>query len=174
MKRLLILGSGTAGTMVANKLRRRLPVGEWAITIVDQDSEHHYQPGYLLIPFGVYDPSTVVKPRKRFLPRGVNTIIGTRSTTALSTSPSRMLAMWSRRVASSTRPGRIVDSTRRPVVRRHDASHSNAMVDAGRRLDTPRRWAPMESSLLGASIWESWLIRHRIDLASSGSGRRPG
>ena len=62
--------------MVANKLRRRLPHSEWAITIVDQDPEHHYQPGYLLIPFGVYDPSTVVKPSKRFLPRGVNTVIG--------------------------------------------------------------------------------------------------
>ena len=62
--------------MVANRLRRRLPVGEWAITIVDQDPDHHYQPGYLLIPFGVYDPSMVVRPRKRFLPRGVNTIVG--------------------------------------------------------------------------------------------------
>jgi sulfide:quinone oxidoreductase len=76
MKRLLILGAGTAGTMVANRLRRRLPDGEWAITIVDQDPDHHYQPGYLLIPFGVYDPSMVVRPRKRFLPRGVNTIVG--------------------------------------------------------------------------------------------------
>ena len=62
--------------MVANRLRRRLPEGEWAITIVDQDPDHHYQPGYLLIPFGVYDPSMVVRPRKRFLPRGVNTIVG--------------------------------------------------------------------------------------------------
>ena len=62
--------------MVANRLRRRLPDDEWAITIVDQDPDHHYQPGYLLIPFGVYDPSLVVKPRKRFLPRGVNIIVG--------------------------------------------------------------------------------------------------
>ena len=76
MKRLLILGAGTAGTMVANRLRRRLPEAEWAITIVDQDPEHHYQPGYLLIPFGVYDPSIVVKPRRRFLPKDVNTILG--------------------------------------------------------------------------------------------------
>ena len=52
------------------------PDSEWAITIVDQDPDHHYQPGYLLIPFGVYDPSMVVKPRKKFLPRGVNTIVG--------------------------------------------------------------------------------------------------
>lgn len=52
MERLLVLGAGTAGTMVANKLRPRLPRDEWAITLVDQDREHHYQPGYLFIPFG--------------------------------------------------------------------------------------------------------------------------
>ena len=57
MNRLLILGAGTAGTMVANKLRRRLAGDEWSITIVDHDSQHHYQPGYLFIPFGIYEPS---------------------------------------------------------------------------------------------------------------------
>ena len=77
MKRLLILGAGTAGTMVANKLRSRLDRSEWAITIVDQDNVHHYQPGYLLMPFGVYKPSQVVKPRDRFIPRGVELKIGT-------------------------------------------------------------------------------------------------
>jgi sulfide:quinone oxidoreductase len=77
MKRLLILGAGTAGTMVANKLRRRLDKAEWAVTIVDQDNVHHYQPGYLLMPFGVYKPSQIVKPRTRFIPKDVELKIGT-------------------------------------------------------------------------------------------------
>lgn len=34
-KQLVILGGGSAGTMAANKLRRRLPREEWAITVVD-------------------------------------------------------------------------------------------------------------------------------------------
>jgi len=76
MNRLLILGAGTAGTMVANKLRRRLPGDEWEITIVDQSTEHHYQPGYLFIPFGIYEPATVVKPKSRFIPKGVTAIVG--------------------------------------------------------------------------------------------------
>ncbi len=76
MKRLLILGAGTAGTMVANKLRRRLDRSEWAITIVDQDNVHHYQPGYLLMPFGVYKPDQIVKPRTQFIPKGVDLQIG--------------------------------------------------------------------------------------------------
>lgn len=76
MKRLLILGGGTAGTMVANKLRPRLPKSEWAITIVDQDTVHYYQPGYLMIPFGIYKPSEIVQPRARFIPDGVELKIG--------------------------------------------------------------------------------------------------
>ncbi len=32
MKRLLVLGAGTAGTMVVNRLRRLLDTDEWQIT----------------------------------------------------------------------------------------------------------------------------------------------
>ena len=54
MKRLVVLGAGTAGTMVANKLRHRLDRDAWSITVVDQDDHHHYQPGYPFVPFGRY------------------------------------------------------------------------------------------------------------------------
>jgi sulfide:quinone oxidoreductase len=74
VKRLLILGSGTAGTMVANKLRPRLALDEWDITIVDQEATHYYQPGFLFIPFGTYQPSDVIKPKADFIPAGVNEI----------------------------------------------------------------------------------------------------
>ncbi len=40
MKKLLILGAGTAGTMVANRLRRLLDRDDWQITIVDQNETH--------------------------------------------------------------------------------------------------------------------------------------
>ena len=53
MKKLLILGGGTAGTMVANRLAHELDRDEWQITIVDQ-TKHYYQPGFLFIPFGIY------------------------------------------------------------------------------------------------------------------------
>ena len=69
MPTLLILGSGTAGTMAANLLRDRLDES-WSITVVDRDNEHHYQPGYLFIPFWM-PPERVVKDRRRFLPDGV-------------------------------------------------------------------------------------------------------
>ena len=34
-KRLLVLGAGTAGTMVANKISQRLP--DWSVTVVSRD-----------------------------------------------------------------------------------------------------------------------------------------
>ncbi len=49
---LVVLGAGTAGTMVVNKLHRALPATDWTITVVDRDDIHDYQPGYLFLPFG--------------------------------------------------------------------------------------------------------------------------
>lgn len=69
MKKLLILGAGTAGTMVANRLTRMLDMDHWQITLVDQNPEHYYQPGYLFIPFGIYNRKDVVKPVRDFIPR---------------------------------------------------------------------------------------------------------
>jgi sulfide:quinone oxidoreductase len=73
MKHLLVLGAGTAGTMVVNKLRRRLDDG-WQITVVEQSDLHHYQPGYLFLPFGGYAPRDIVKPTRQFIPTGVELV----------------------------------------------------------------------------------------------------
>jgi sulfide:quinone oxidoreductase len=75
MKSLLILGAGTAGTMVANKMRHLLDNDEWRITIVDQHETHYYQPGFLFIPFGMYSKNDVVKPKRDFIPQGVELIM---------------------------------------------------------------------------------------------------
>jgi sulfide:quinone oxidoreductase len=76
MRRLLILGGGTAGTMVANRLRPLLAHHEWEVTVVDHDETHHYQPGYLFIPFGSYQPDDIMRPRRRSLTSGVDLVIG--------------------------------------------------------------------------------------------------
>ena len=75
MKTLLILGAGTAGTMVANRLYRSLDEDEWSIKIVDQHETHYYQPGFLFIPFGMYSKNDVVKPKRDFIPAGVELIM---------------------------------------------------------------------------------------------------
>ncbi len=74
MKRIVILGAGTAGTMMANHLRNHLKREEWEIDIIDEREEHHYQPGYLFLPFDIYEPEDITKPIRDFIPHGVNLI----------------------------------------------------------------------------------------------------
>lgn len=75
MKKLVILGAGTAGTMMLNKLYNTLDTKEWSITIVDKDETHYYQPGFLFIPFGIYSRRDVIKPKRDFFPSGVEVIL---------------------------------------------------------------------------------------------------
>jgi sulfide:quinone oxidoreductase len=74
MKTLLILGAGTGGTMVANKMAHLLDPQDWKVIIVDKDETHYYQPGFLFIPFGIYTPADVVKPKRDFIPQNVEFI----------------------------------------------------------------------------------------------------
>ena len=75
MKRALILGAETAGTMMANVLAKKLPKKEWEICVVDQHKTHYYQPGFLFLPFDIYQPEDVIKPIDDFLPKRVNRIV---------------------------------------------------------------------------------------------------
>lgn len=76
MKRIVILGGGTGGTMMAVKLRKALDPEDWSITVVDRDDRHIYQPGLLFIPFGLYSERDLYKPRSRFIPEGVTLALG--------------------------------------------------------------------------------------------------
>jgi len=76
MKNLVILGAGTAGTIMANKLAPALSTQDWRIVIVDHHETHYYQPGFLFIPFGIYSRDDVIKPRRDYLPAGVEMELG--------------------------------------------------------------------------------------------------
>jgi NADPH-dependent 2,4-dienoyl-CoA reductase/sulfur reductase-like enzyme len=74
MTRILILGGGTAATVMANRLARfyrsEFDAGRTAIT-VDQDDRHVYQPGLLFVPFGIYGVEEIVRERVQQLLPGV-------------------------------------------------------------------------------------------------------
>lgn len=75
MKRLLILGAGTAGTMMAHKMRRKLKVSEWDITVIDKSEKHFYQPGLIFVPFKLYGYTGEkgnIKNTRDLLPKDVN------------------------------------------------------------------------------------------------------
>lgn len=75
MKRVVILGGGTGGTIMANRLFRKLSKKEWEIVVIDRDNDHFYQPGFIFIPFGMYTKEQVKKPRINYLPKGVQFIM---------------------------------------------------------------------------------------------------
>jgi sulfide:quinone oxidoreductase len=77
MRKILILGAGAGGTIVAAMLRKQLKESDWQITIIDRDERHHYQAGYLFIPFGIYGEQDVLKPKKEFIPPGVEFVLDT-------------------------------------------------------------------------------------------------
>ncbi|ABB22959.1 type III sulfide quinone reductase, selenoprotein subtype [Pelodictyon luteolum] len=73
-KKIVVLGAGTAGTIVSNNLRRHLS-DDWEITVIDRDDRHIYQPGLLFVPFGIQKSKTLVKSRKKFILPGVKFVL---------------------------------------------------------------------------------------------------
>ncbi|MEU0538143.1 NAD(P)/FAD-dependent oxidoreductase [Amycolatopsis tolypomycina] len=69
MKRIVILGGGTGGTLAANRLSRDFGDGA-RITVVDRDDHHVYQPGLLFVPFGTAGGGDLVRSRPRQLADG--------------------------------------------------------------------------------------------------------
>jgi len=78
MKRVLILGAGTGGTLIANRLYRKLwrevKNGDVEITIIEPSVWHYYQPAYLLLPLNLVDENEVRRPTGSLLPEKVKWI----------------------------------------------------------------------------------------------------
>ena len=70
-KQIIILGAGTAGTMVANHLAKHQSE-RYQITIIDQHEKHYYQPGFLLYPFGRYKEADIIRSRSKLLSKKVD------------------------------------------------------------------------------------------------------
>jgi sulfide:quinone oxidoreductase len=68
-------GGGTGGTLTANRLRKLHHPDAVAITVVDQDDEHVYQPGLLFVPFGLAHAEDISRPRGRQLHDGIDYVV---------------------------------------------------------------------------------------------------
>ena len=73
--RILVLGGGTGGTLVANRLRQLYTPADAHITVVDQDDVHVYQPGLLFVPFGLAHVEDIVRPRRRQLHDDIDVVV---------------------------------------------------------------------------------------------------
>jgi sulfide:quinone oxidoreductase len=66
---IVILGGGTGGTIVANRLTRYPYRDHMQVTVIDSNNDHLYQPGLLFVPFGAATVTGLTRPRdEQFLP----------------------------------------------------------------------------------------------------------
>jgi sulfide:quinone oxidoreductase len=80
MERILILGGGVGGTIVANlvsrKLARLIDGGQASVTVVDKLGAHVYQPGFMYITFGGEHAQRLQRPERSLLDDRVNLVVG--------------------------------------------------------------------------------------------------
>jgi len=74
MKRIVIVGAGSAGVMVASRMRRALSEVEAEITVLEKSDKHIYQPGFVTLLFDLDKPENLIRPTKDLLLKGVNLI----------------------------------------------------------------------------------------------------
>lgn len=70
--KVVILGGGVGGTLVANKLAKHNDLME--VTVVDATGVHHYQPGLLYLPFGWEQPEKLRQDERNLLQPTVNLV----------------------------------------------------------------------------------------------------
>ncbi len=78
-KKIVILGGGVAGTIVANQLARKI-AGELrsksvTITQIGNTESHTYQPGWLYIPFDLSRPEDLKRPQRSLLDPGIEFVL---------------------------------------------------------------------------------------------------
>ncbi|MFK5921703.1 MAG: FAD/NAD(P)-binding oxidoreductase [Verrucomicrobiota bacterium] len=76
MKNIIIIGGGTGGCIVANLLAKKLDSDEAKITVISASEQHHYQPGWLYVPFAREDARSLTRPVRDLLKKQINLLIG--------------------------------------------------------------------------------------------------
>ena len=76
-KRILILGGGVGGTIVANIVARATNLDEVEVTVVDATGGHAYMPGWLYLPFNGSEGQQLSHNERSLLNHRVNLVVGT-------------------------------------------------------------------------------------------------
>jgi len=74
-KKIVILGGGVGGIVVANELRRVLS-REHSIRIVERSATHAFAPSFLWLMVGQRTPGTITRPLRNLLEAGIDLTIG--------------------------------------------------------------------------------------------------
>ncbi len=75
-QRIVILGGGVGGTIVANVVARALHADQAQITVIDATGEHQYMPGWLYLPFNHHEGLELSREERTLLNQQVQLVIG--------------------------------------------------------------------------------------------------
>jgi sulfide:quinone oxidoreductase len=75
-QRIVIIGGGVGGTIVANVVARALHADQAQITVIDSTGEHQYMPGWLYLPFNHHDGFELWRDEATLLNKHVQLVIG--------------------------------------------------------------------------------------------------
>ncbi|MHA2250093.1 MAG: NAD(P)/FAD-dependent oxidoreductase [Candidatus Kariarchaeaceae archaeon] len=73
LQKIVIIGSGTGGTIMANRLHRKLKK-KAEVTIIDPGFKLVYQPGFLFTMFGKDKTKNLIKDARKYIPKQVNAV----------------------------------------------------------------------------------------------------
>ncbi len=188
MHRIVILGGGTGGTLVANRLRRHLDEDRASITVVDRDDQHVYQPGLLFVPFGLGHPEDIARSRRGQLHRGIEMRVGEVDGVDLATRTVRLedkeelaydvlVVASGARLATEETEGLTGPGWMERVFTFYDLDGARALADAlewfeGGRLvvnviDMPIKCpvAPLEFCFLADWYFQQLAVRDRVEIS---------
>ncbi len=75
-QRIVIIGGGVGGTIVANVVARALHADQAQITVIDATGEHQYMPGWLYLPFNHHEGLELSREERTLLNQHVQLVIG--------------------------------------------------------------------------------------------------
>ena len=73
-KHVVIVGGGTAGIMLANRLRKNLAAREADITVIERRKQHYYQSGWLTLLFDIDKPESLTRNVSELVAKGVDVL----------------------------------------------------------------------------------------------------
>jgi sulfide:quinone oxidoreductase len=74
-ERVVIVGGGVGGTLLANLLSKQLSADQARVTVIDEFGQHLYQPGWLYVPFGEEQAGKLRKRERSLLRKEVELIV---------------------------------------------------------------------------------------------------
>ncbi|MBF0539247.1 MAG: NAD(P)/FAD-dependent oxidoreductase [Nitrospirae bacterium] len=74
MKRILVIGGGSAGVMFSNRMRNEFSPDEVEITVIERKEMHVYQPAFTLVVFDLDEPKNLLRPMKDLFFDGIKLI----------------------------------------------------------------------------------------------------